>query len=66
MPTYEYQCKGCNKSFTELFLTQAAVVREEPETKCPACGSTEKQRLAGLPTSGARFKGRGWTRKRGA
>jgi putative FmdB family regulatory protein len=65
MPTYEYKCGECGAGFSELFLTLAAVEREEPETKCPHCGSMEKERLMATPTA-RRFKGRGWTRKRGA
>jgi putative FmdB family regulatory protein len=44
MPTYEYRCQKCKKRF-ELFLSYAEY--EKASISCPACGSTDIQRLIG-------------------
>lgn len=53
MPTYEYQCKQCKRTF-EYFQ----FLGEAPKTKCEACGG----KLTKLVSSGAGliFKGSGF------
>ncbi len=53
MPTYEYQCKECNRTF-EYFQS----LREAPKTRCEACGG----KLTKIISSGAGliFKGSGF------
>ena len=41
MPTYEYQCRDCEKSSTHFFRSFSQV--QEPI--CPHCSSTDLQRL---------------------
>lgn len=53
MPTYEYECKQCNKIF-EVFQS----IKAEKLKTCPECGS-EIKRLLGTG-SGLVFKGTGW------
>ena len=53
MPTYEYECKGCNWQF-ELFQN----MNEPPKDSCPKCGGVLR-RLIGSG-SGIIFKGRGF------
>ena len=54
MPTYDYRCNACGKSF-EIFhsMTQAA------KRKCPECGKLKLERLIGAG-SGVIFKGSGF------
>ena len=54
MPTYDYECKACGKTF-EIFQS----IKEAPKKKCPSCG---KQKLARLIGAGAGFifKGSGF------
>ena len=42
MPIYEYQCKGCGQQFE-------ALVRKSDTPACPACRSTDLERLLSLP-----------------
>ena len=42
MPIYEYQCKGCGQQFE-------ALVRKSDTPSCPACRSTDLERLLSLP-----------------
>ena len=53
MPTYECECKKCNKTF-EIFQS----IKAEKLKNCPECGS-EIKRLLGTG-SGLVFKGTGW------
>jgi putative FmdB family regulatory protein len=54
MPTYEYECESCGKTF-ELFQS----ITERPVKKCPACGRRKAQRRIG--SGGAViFKGSGF------
>ena len=54
MPTYDYKCNACNRSF-ELFQRITA----SPVKKCPACGKLKAERLIGA--GGAIiFKGSGF------
>ena len=53
MPTYEYECKNCEKIF-EVFQS----IKAEKIKTCPECGS-EVKRLLGTG-SGLVFKGTGW------
>ena len=41
MPLYDYQCKSCEESFTELRKTSE---KDEP-IACPSCGHKETKRL---------------------
>jgi putative FmdB family regulatory protein len=53
MPTYEYACDACNKSFeVEQRITEA------PIKKCPKCGKMKARRMI----AGGNFllKGSGW------
>jgi putative FmdB family regulatory protein len=54
MPTYEYECEACGKSF-EIFQS----ISEEAKRKCPAC---RKNRLRRLISSGGGliFRGSGF------
>ena len=42
MPIYEYQCKGCGQQFE-------ALVRKSDTPACPACRSTDLERLLSQP-----------------
>ncbi len=53
MPTYEYECKKCDKIF-EVFQS----IKAEKLKTCPECGH-EIKRLLGTG-SGIVFKGTGW------
>lgn len=54
MPTYDYVCSACKKSF-EIFHSMT----EAPRRKCPACGKSALERQLG--TGGAIiFKGSGF------
>jgi len=53
MPTYEYECKKCNKIF-EVFQSITA----EPIKKCPECSSPVKRRIS--TGGGFLFKGPGF------
>jgi putative FmdB family regulatory protein len=54
MPTYDYECKACGKTF-EVFQP----ISEAPKKKCPACGKSRLERLIG-PGAGFIFKGSGF------
>lgn len=54
MPTYDYQCSGCQHEF-ELFQS----ITESPRRKCPACGEMKLKRLIG-PGAAVVFKGSGF------
>jgi putative FmdB family regulatory protein len=54
MPTYEYVCEACGHQFDEL-----QSMREEPLTKCPACGKKKLRRLFGTGAA-VLFKGSGF------
>jgi len=54
MPTYDYRCSACKKTF-EIFHSMT----EKPRTQCPACGKKTLERQLG--TGGAIiFKGSGF------
>ncbi len=53
MPTYDYECAKCGKSF-ELFQSITA----KPITKCPKCGGKTRRLIGG--GSGILFKGSGF------
>ena len=54
MPTYDYQCKACGKTF-EIFHGMT-----EPDRKqCPGCGKKKLEKLIGAG-SGFIFKGSGF------
>jgi putative FmdB family regulatory protein len=42
MPTYEYQCKDCNKKF-DAFIELAKLDKTRPA--CPKCGKRKVTRL---------------------
>ena len=54
MPTYEYECSGCDHKF-ELFQSITA----KSIRKCPACGKLRVKRLIGAGSS-IIFKGSGF------
>ena len=41
MPLFDYRCTDCKKRFSLLL----GVVAEQPEEKCPSCGSANVKRL---------------------
>ena len=53
MPTYEYECASCGKSF-DVFQNMS----DAPVEKCPTCGSAVKRRING--GTGIIFKGSGF------
>lgn len=52
MPTYEYQCSGCNRTFEVRQRITA-----EPLTRCEVCGGALKRLLSAAPFI---LKGGGW------
>ena len=54
MPTYDYECRSCGKTF-EFFQS----ISEPLKTKCPACGKRKLERLLGTG-AGFLFKGSGF------
>ena len=54
MPTYDYECRSCGKSF-EYFQS----ISDAPKTRCPACGADKLARLIGTG-AGFLFKGSGF------
>ena len=54
MPTYEYQCKSCDK----LFEAEHSI-KSEPGAECPVCKVNCTNRLISGGTSFA-LKGGGW------
>ena len=54
MPTYDYECRACGKTF-EFFQSMS----EAPKRKCPECGKQKLERLIG-PGAGFIFKGSGF------
>jgi len=54
MPTYEYECASCNKTF-ELFQPITA----KPVRRCPACGTRKVRRLISAG-AGILFHGSGF------
>ncbi len=53
MPTYEYECDNCNKTF-EVFQK----ITDEPLKKCPKCNKKISRLIGG--GSGVIFKGSGF------
>ena len=53
MPTYEYKCKECERSF-EVFQS----MKDEPLSVCPECGGSVRRILSG--GAGVIFKGQGF------
>ena len=54
MPTYDYECKACGKTF-EFFQG----INEARKKKCPSCGKQKLSRLIGAG-AGFIFKGSGF------
>ena len=54
MPTYEYECEGCQHSFEEFQSMSDKALR-----KCPECGKLKLRRLIGAG-AGIIFKGTGF------
>jgi len=52
VPTYEYQCSGCNRTFE---VRQR--ITEEPLTRCDVCGGAVKRLISPAPFI---LKGGGW------
>lgn len=42
MPTYEYECTKCGKTFT---AQQTVREHEQKKAKCPSCGSKKIEQL---------------------
>jgi putative FmdB family regulatory protein len=59
MPYHSYKCQQCENEFEVFYTSQSAVVREEPEEKCPKCQSVKKERQIPKGTSHI-LKGKGW------
>jgi putative FmdB family regulatory protein len=55
MPTYEYVCKSCDHSFTEV----RSIHEPSPEHICEKCGYRMIQVIGGI---GIQFKGSGFYR----
>jgi len=53
MPTYEYECTSCGKSF-EAFQSMS----DAPLSTCPSCGKKVRRRING--GTGIIFKGSGF------
>ena len=53
MPTYDYECKTCNRVF-EVFHS----IKAEPLSRCPKCGNPVKRLIGG--GMGVIFKGSGF------
>lgn len=53
MPTYEYECKNCDKVF-DMFQSMS----EKPLKKCPDCGKKVTRLISG--GAGVIFKGSGF------
>ena len=47
MPIYEYECVLCGERFDKLIRS---ISKMPPEIVCPACQSTDVQRLISAPT----------------
>jgi putative FmdB family regulatory protein len=54
MPTYEYECQSCNKTF-ELFQS----ITDKPVRRCPTCGTRKVRRLISAG-GGFLFRGSGF------
>ena len=46
MPIYEYRCQACGEQFDKLIRSLSQV---PPEIACPACQSTQTQRMLSIP-----------------
>ncbi|OHD55088.1 MAG: hypothetical protein A2Y33_03870 [Spirochaetes bacterium GWF1_51_8] len=53
MPNYDYRCTECG-TVNEIFHK----ITEDPEIKCPSCGSAMKRKISG--GAGLMFKGSGY------
>ena len=53
MPTYEYECKSCNRNF-DVFQN----MKDEPLKTCPECGKEVRRLING--GTGVIFKGGGF------
>ena len=42
MPTYEFECKQCGKTFT---LAESYSDHDQHDEKCPKCGSKDVEQL---------------------
>lgn len=54
MPTYDYMCKNCEKTFEDFHG-----MNESPKLTCPSCGSHKMQKLIAAG-AGLIFKGSGF------
>lgn len=61
MPIHDYECDKCKKAFDVYYASFSAVEKEEPEEKCPHCGSKKKTRVVSKGTSFI-LKGKGWAK----
>lgn len=54
MPTYDYECEGCDHRFDAF-----QAISDDPLKKCPKCGKKKLRRLFGAG-AGLIFKGSGF------
>ena len=54
MPTYEYECEACGKTFEEF-----QQISEKPKRKCPHCGKLKARRRIGAGAA-VIFRGSGF------
>ena len=47
MPTYEFECKKCEKKFSQL---ESIASHDKHKEKCPHCGSHDIHNLISAPT----------------
>jgi len=55
MPTFDFECKSCKKSYEKLVLSSSE------SQKCPFCGSDNITKLFPTKAPSVRLKGEGWT-----
>lgn len=60
-PIYDYSCCKCKKEYDVYYPSFSSVPEQEPEEKCPHCGSKKKTKLV---SKGASFilKGKNWAK----
>lgn len=63
MPIHDYECQKCKKEYEVYYSSFSAVEKEEPEEKCPECGSKKKTKLVSKGTTFV-LKGSGWAKDR--
>lgn len=59
MGTVDYRCKKCKKEYEVFYVSISAREKEEPEEKCPHCGSKKKEKLVSKNVTFI-LSGKGW------